>query len=120
MNRNPATVVAGTARQSDTAFLNLTFSDPKFNNDELTNALLEVSAFNSSPGDQTVELTALIFDNEDPNDGLSGVGAGGDYPVIGEVDDGVYTAAVPEPSSIGLLALGAGGVLALRQRRKAR
>jgi hypothetical protein len=55
-----------------------------------------------------VELKRFIFD--DTGAAVSGVGvADGAYPEYG-------TAALPEPSSPGLLALGAGGLLARRRR----
>jgi hypothetical protein len=90
-----------------TVYLNpLTFSDARINGGATTSGWLEVNAFNTSTTDHTVQLTRLIFDD-----------ASTTRPVFAEIP-GTQTewAAVPEPSSLGLLALGAGG-LALRRSR---
>jgi hypothetical protein len=87
----------------------MTFSDARINGGATTSGWLEVNAFNTSTTDHTVQLTRLIFDD-----------ASTTRPVFAEIP-GTQTewAAVPEPSSLGLLALGAGG-LALRRSRKAK
>jgi hypothetical protein len=90
-----------------TVYLNpITFSDSRINGGATTSGWLEVNAFNTSYTDHTVQLTRLIFDD-----------ASTTRPVFAEIP-GTQTewAAVPEPSSLGLLALGAGG-LALRRSR---
>jgi hypothetical protein len=90
-----------------TVYLNpITFSDARINGGATTSGWLEVNAFNTSTTDHTVQLTRLIFDD-----------ASTTRPVFAEIP-GTQTewAAVPEPSSLGLLALGAGG-LALRRSR---
>ena len=71
---------------------------------------LQVNAFNTSATSHTVELSRLIFDAASATapTGLTSASTG-----IGE------WVAVPEPSSLGLLALGAGGLLARRRRSQA-
>ena len=100
----------GTGALPQTAtYLNLfTFQDSRINGDAVTNAWLEVHAFNTSRTDHTVELTRLIFDDSSTT-----------RPVFTEIP-GTQTewGAVPEPSSFGMLALGAGGLLARRRRAK--
>lgn len=75
---------------SVTANIPITFSDASINGGATTNGLLEVTA-SAGPGGEKVNLDSFSYN----------------------------TIAVPEPSSLALLAIGAGGVLALRDRRKA-
>ena len=91
-----------------------------------TDALLELEAFNQSSSDETVALLAVFYPesgNTTPSltiDNATGA-ITGSYTNVGSSNDGVYTAAVPEPacSSLALLALGAGGILARRRLKKA-
>jgi hypothetical protein len=85
----------------------ITFTDNRINGGVVTEAWLEVYAV-ASDSDQSVEMTRLIFDD-----------ASTTRPAFTEIP-GTQTewSAVPEPSSLGLLALGAGGVLLRRRRAK--
>ena len=91
----------------------ITFSDSRVNSGALTQAWLEVHAFNTSASDHTVEFTRLIFDDTSTT-----------RPAFDEIP-GTQTewsavSAVPEAStSLGLLALGAGGLLTRRRLKRA-
>lgn len=102
--------VASGASVQDSVYLNrITFSDSRINSGGLTEAWLEVRAFNTSEDEHTIALTRLIFDD-----------ASTTRPVFGSIP-GVQTewSAVPEPSSFALLSLGAAGLLARRRRQAA-
>lgn len=91
-------------------FLNgVSFTDARINGGAPTNGYLQVNAFNTSSTDHTVELSRLIFDD-----------ASTTRPAFTSIP-GAQTewGAVPEPTSLGLLALGAGGLLLRRSRAKA-
>ena len=93
-----------------TSYLNpITFTDSSINGGAPTDGWLQVNAFNTSATDHTVELSRLIFDD-----------ASTTRPALSSIP-GAQTewSAVPEPSSLGLLALGAGGLLLRRSRAKA-
>jgi len=94
----------------ETGGITLTFSDPGIFGGATTTAFLEVVA-EGTPANAGVTLTRLVFDD--------GVGA----PVIPSsanvVGQGAFPDYVPEPSSLALLALGAGGLTFRRQRKKA-
>ena len=92
------------------SFLNpITFSDSRINGGAPTEGWLQVNAFNTSIADNTVELSRLIFDD-----------ASTTRPAFTEIPgEQTEFSAVPEPSSLGLLALGAGGLLLRRSRAKA-
>ncbi len=93
---------------NDIKFLNqITFTDANINGGAATNGYLEVNAFNTSPGSHTVALTRLVFDDAST------------VRPTGVSTATTYTEFVPEPSSLTLLALGAGGLMARRKREQA-
>ena len=103
------TYTSGSGLQ-DISFMNaITFTDSSINGGALTEGWLQVNAFNTSSRDHTVEFSRLIFDD-----------ASTTRPAFATIP-GAQTefSAVPEPSSLGLLALGAGGLLLRRSRAKA-
>ena len=100
------------AGPSSVAYLNpIMFTDSRINEGTPTGAWLEVHAFNTSANDHTVELTRLIFDDTSAT-----------RPAFTEIPgtqtEWAAVSAVPEPTTnLGLLALGAGGLL-MRRRAK--
>jgi hypothetical protein len=101
-------------------------TDPNIQGGNTVDGLLEVEASVTNTPDATISLLDVFY----PTSGTSvaaltvsqtnGSVSGDTITDFGSSDDGVYTAAsVPEPSSLGLLAMGAAGVLAYRRRRKA-
>jgi len=92
-----------------TGGITLTFSDPSIFGGASTAAFLEIVTDSASPN-TGVTLTRLVFDDGQgapviPN--FANVVGQGDFPLV------------PEPSSLALLALGAGGITIRRQRKKA-
>lgn len=93
-----------------TSYLNpITFTDSRINGGAPTEGWLQVNAFNNISADHTVELSRLIFDD-----------ASTTRPAFATLPDPqTEWGGVPEPSVLGLLALGAGGLLLRRSRAKA-
>jgi len=85
------------------------FTDSRINGGLPTDGYLEVNSFAAGQGANSVTLTRFVFDD-----------ASTTRPT-GVLTTTQYTEAVliPEPSSLTLLALGAGGLLARRNRKKA-
>jgi hypothetical protein len=115
----------GPAPQKAFALIPLQITDPNVAGGQAnTNALLEAEASNNGTADEFVALLAVFYSTSGnttpPLTVNSNTGAiTGSFTNVGSSDHGVFTGAVPEPSGLGLLALGAGGILARRQRRKA-
>jgi len=97
----------------------IVFKDTRINGGENTKGYLEMILYSSTTSsnpevrDGTFKINRLIFDESNA-----------DRPSNVAVTDGAYTEwkaeAVPEPSSVALLALGAGGILLRRKREDAR
>ena len=90
----------------------ISFTDARINGGATTQGYLEVNAFNASPLSHTVALTRLVFDPNSTTMTTAGLSTGTTYTEW-------VAPAIPEPSSLGLLALGAGGLLARRRRQAA-
>ncbi len=88
----------------------VTFSDARINSGVATQGFLEVNSFNTSSTFQTIALTRVVFDDASTTLAITGLSTGTNYTEF---------VAAPEPSSFGLLALGAGGLLARRRRQAA-
>ena len=89
----------------------VTFTDLRINNGAATNGWLELTA-SVVPNDAKVQIHRLIFDDQSTT---APAGLPADLDTIA-----VWTpSAIPEPSSLALLALGAGGLLARRRRAQA-
>jgi hypothetical protein len=87
----------------------ITFTDSRINGGLPTQAWVQVNAFNTSSSNHTVAFTRVIFDD-----------ASTTRPAFSSIP-GTQTefSAVPEPSGLALLALGAGGLLVRRKRQAA-
>ena len=91
----------------------ISFTDARINGGATTQGYLEVNAFNATFSNQVVALTRLVFNPNSTTMTTAGLSTGTTYT------EWVAPAVVPEPSSLGLLALGAGGLLARRRRQVA-
>ncbi len=89
----------------------ISFTDVRINGGAATLGWLEVNAFSNATTDQNIVFTRVIFDDASTSRPSF---AGPNVP-------GAQTewTNIPEPSSIALLALGAGGLLARRRRQAA-
>jgi hypothetical protein len=106
---------AGGFSLQSVSYLNpIIFTDAGINGGLATSGWLQVNAFNTSETSHTVELSRLIFDDES-------TARPGYTSIPGVQTEWSATSAVPETStSLGLLALGAGGLLTRRRlKRKA-
>ncbi|TAE73761.1 MAG: PEP-CTERM sorting domain-containing protein [Verrucomicrobia bacterium] len=107
---NGVGVAAAGGAPSSAKYLNpITFIDSRINSGASTQGYLEVESRVSSSGGITssVTLTRLVFNDASTTLTPGGLGTGTTY---------TEWAPVPETSSLGLLALGAGGLLARRRR----
>jgi len=95
----------GLTPQAVSALIPITITDVNINNGAATEAFVEITGFNTNPIDHTTALTRVIFDESSTT--LAKPDGNATYQEF---------SAVPEPSSIALLALGAGGVLLRRKR----
>ena len=93
-------------------FVRVLFTDAAIRGAAATTGYLDLTASATSSWEKRVTVNRLVFDDA-TGDAISGL----------SVSDAAYAefvpAAVPEPSGLGLLALGAGGLLARRRRAMA-
>lgn len=104
--------------QTESRVVPFRFTDTHINLGVSTLAMLEVVASAVADPEASVILTRVIFDKDDPTGAaLTGFGAGDPTSGVFAVVSG-EAAAVPEPEAfgLGLLALGASGVLRRRRR----
>lgn len=94
----------------DIKYLNpITFTDSRINGGSATQGYLEVNSRVVRGSTASVVLTRLVFNDASTTLPGSGLGTGTTY---------TEWTPVPEPSSLGLLALGAGGLLARRRVKR--
>lgn len=92
---------------------NFVFTDPRINSGQPSNGFLDLTA-TAGPGKLEVKINRLIFDSSSTV-APTGASTGSFYS-----EWTASVAAVPEPSSsLGLLALGAGGLLIRRRKEQA-
>ena len=108
---------AGNDSVSVTGLVQVLLTDSDINGGALTLGFLEVTASSGGDGTGSITLNRIIFDDAN-TDAPIGLTINDTFTSIGSVENGVFTA-VPEPSSLALLALGAAGVVTRRQRKKA-
>jgi len=94
----------------DIKYLNpITFSDSRINGGSATQGYLQINSKVVLGQSASVVLTRLVFNDASVTLSPGGLGTGTTY---------TEWSAVPEPSSLGLLALGAGGLLARRRVKR--
>ena len=86
----------------------VSFSDTSIRSGAQTTGYLDMTGTATASGEKRITVNRLIFD-----DATGGAITGLD---VNSTYDTYVASAVPEPSSLGLLALGAGGLLARRRR----
>ena len=102
---------AGNQGVTATALKRVSFTDSNVRGGLQTTGYVHVTAEASASGEKKVTLNRLIFDDATGGD-ITGLNVNTTYATY-------VASAVPEPSSLGLLALGAGGLLARRRRAMA-
>ncbi|MFC5050040.1 PEP-CTERM sorting domain-containing protein [Rubritalea spongiae] len=90
--------------------IDIQFTDERINGGATTNAWLDVTVKNVSTTNHSVSLNRVVFDDAGT--------AAPDGIVAGGLAEEEWTT-VPEPSSLAMLALGAGGLLVRRKREAA-
>ena len=106
----------GIATVESRGLIGILFSDTNIRSGALTTGYLDIVASASQPGEKRVTVNRLIFDG-DTGGALNGLNVNTTYQTY--VAAGGGTSAVPEAStSLGLLALGAGGLFTRRRSKR--
>ena len=110
----------GVARASKRGLVALSFTDSNIRSGALTTGYLDMTATASQPGEKRITVNRLIFDI-DTGRAIAGLNVNNTYATyVAPPAGGGGTSAVPEAStSLGLLALGAGGILTRRRSKRA-